>query len=792
MATATTDLLICKVVAILENEAASIAGVGDQVDEIKQELVFMKSFLEDVDGKKAHTQVEKAWVASGRDLADDVGDITDEFMYHVYEQESGGRFNKAEASLFHKEDELVGIEGKKQMLMGWLMDEGKHQIVVSVVGMGGSEKTTLVARTFTDDIVKSHFECYAWITVSQSYVIEDLFRRLIKEFYQARKEEVKADLNSMSYRELLEILVKYLEAKRYLVVLDDVWDIKLWEEIRLSFPDKQLGSRVMLTTRREDIASSVFGVESHVHRIQPLETNDAWELFCMKAFSSYHNKSCSPELQPLAREIVEKCEGLPLAIVALSGLMSSKKTFSEWSQVCNSLNWHLANNSLREPMKSILLLSFNDFPYRLKQCFLYCCLFPEDYLIVNNKLIRLWIAEGFVEHVKGFTTEQVAESYLMELIFRSMIQERHYDTEPACKMHDLMRELALSIAAKEKFCAAYDGSEIITEEIGAIRLSIQTTNGEIEQRTGMSRLRSFLIFPTDIFSFSFSKTSPFEFKFLRVLDMEDVPVDILPDYVMYLFSLRYLSLRRTRIKELPESIGQLRNLQSLDIRETNIQALPRGISKLLNLRHLLMNRYTRDYKIFRNLIGMKAPSNINMLKLQALSFIESEGNILRLIGKMTQLTTLGITNVKAKDEKDLCASLQEMKVLCLLDLRAANEEEFLQVDALSSPPPLLDRLFLSGKLEKVPHWFCSLKSLTFLGLRWSKLEEDLLPHIEALPSLRWLCLNNSYVGTEMCFRRGFVKLRYLELFGFSLLNKKQEVQELKFLPSLSQEEPVLV
>ncbi|KAI5324795.1 hypothetical protein L3X38_033868 [Prunus dulcis] len=659
--------------------------------------------------------------------------------------------NKAEASLFHKEDELVGIEGKKQMLMGWLMDEGKHQIVVSVVGMGGSEKTTLVARTFTDDIVKSHFECYAWITVSQSYVIEDLFRRLIKEFYQARKEEVKADLNSMSYRELLEILVKYLEAKRYLVVLDDVWDIKLWEEIRLSFPDKQLGSRVMLTTRREDIASSVFGVESHVHRIQPLETNDAWELFCMKAFSSYHNKSCSPELQPLAREIVEKCEGLPLAIVALSGLMSSKKTFSEWSQVCNSLNWHLANNSLREPMKSILLLSFNDFPYRLKQCFLYCCLFPEDYLIVNNKLIRLWIAEGFVEHVKGFTTEQVAESYLMELIFRSMIQERHYDTEPACKMHDLMRELALSIAAKEKFCAAYDGSEIITEEIGAIRLSIQTTNGEIEQRT----------------------------------DMEDVPVDILPDYVMYLFSLRYLSLRRTRIKELPESIGQLRNLQSLDIRETNIQALPRGISKLLNLRHLLMNRYTRDYKIFRNLIGMKAPSNINMLKLQALSFIESEGNILRLIGKMTQLTTLGITNVKAKDEKDLCASLQEMKVLCLLDLRAANEEEFLQVDALSSPPPLLDRLFLSGKLEKVPHWFCSLKSLTFLGLRWSKLEEDLLPHIEALPSLRWLCLNNSYVGTEMCFRRGFVKLRYLELFGFSLLNKvtieKGAMPNLEFL-----------
>ncbi|PQM33192.1 disease resistance protein RPM1 [Prunus yedoensis var. nudiflora] len=115
--------------------------------------------------------------------------------------------------------------------------------------MGGSRKTTLVARTFKDEIVKRHFESYGWITVSQSYVIEDLLRRLIKEFHKAKKEEVPADMNA-----------------RYLVVLDDVWDVHLWEKIRFSFPDKQLGSRVMLTTRREDIASSSFGVESHVHR----------------------------------------------------------------------------------------------------------------------------------------------------------------------------------------------------------------------------------------------------------------------------------------------------------------------------------------------------------------------------------------------------------------------------------------------------------------------------------------------------------------------------------------------
>ncbi|BFG35588.1 hypothetical protein CerSpe_218620 [Prunus speciosa] len=772
------DLFIDKFVAILESEAASIAGVGDQVDEITRELEFMKAFLADADGgNKAHTQVEEVWIRSVRDLANDVENIIDEFMYHVYEQQIGGRFsrwihktihfpkhlwykrkianklqkiamtiraipernqrygggaavegkstssedirrwvqNQAESSLYHKEDELVGIEGDKNLLMGWLMNKEQRQTVVSVVGMGGSGKTTLVARIFKDEIVKRHFECYAWITVSQSYVIEDLLRRLIKEFRKAKKEVVPADMNAMNYNELLEILVNYLETKRYLVVLDDVWDVHFWDKIRFSFRDKQLGSRVMLTTRREDIASSSFGVESHVHKIQPLERGDAWELFSMKAFSSYPNKSCSTEILPLARELVEKCEGLPLAIVALSGLMSSKKSLTEWSTIYNSLNWHLTNNPLLEPMKSILLFSFNDLPYRLKQCFLYCSLFPEDHVIVITRLVALWIAEGFVEHVEGLTPEEVAYSYFMELIFRNMLQQRFRGSLPACKMHDLLREIALSIAKEEKFCAIHDGSETI-EETGALRLSIQTTNGEIGSCT-----------------------------------------------------------------ELPESIGQLGNLQTLDIKGTKIEALPRGISKLLNLRHLLVGR-----SIYGKIIGVRIPSSISkMKKLQYLVCIKSEGNIIRLIGNMTQLSALGITNVKERDEEDLCASIQEMKVLSYLSLFVADGEEFLRVDVLSSPPPYLVTLGLVGKLEKVPHWFCSLHSLKYLNLRGSRLEEDLQPHIEALPSLHFLGLDNVSVRKELCFNRGFAKLWYLQFRNLALLNKitieKGAMPNLEFL-----------
>ncbi|CAL2275850.1 unnamed protein product [Prunus armeniaca] len=199
MASAATDLLSGKVVGILESEASSIVGVRDQVDEIKQELISMKSFLKDAEGKKPQTEGGETWVASVRDLAYNVEDIIDEFMYQMHEQQSGGRFasllrkticfpnhwnrgrfarwlhktihipnyrgrfasclhkalhipkklwyrHQIESYLYIKEDELVGTEDKKQILMGWLMNGEQQQAVISVVGMGGSGKTTLVAK----------------------------------------------------------------------------------------------------------------------------------------------------------------------------------------------------------------------------------------------------------------------------------------------------------------------------------------------------------------------------------------------------------------------------------------------------------------------------------------------------------------------------------------------------------------------------------------------------------------------------------------------------------------------
>ncbi|KAM4075707.1 hypothetical protein ACJW30_12G007800 [Castanea mollissima] len=825
MATAIINLLINN---ILSTEASLLWGVGDAIDDLKDELRSMQSFLIDANMKEAESETEKTWVATVRDRVYNAEDIIDEFMYCINSQQiqegcswilhytiyfpktlwvrhqtatkiqkingiikgaiperkqrydsdrTKGTSSKdtqkwvvqhAESSHFFKEDDLVGIKEKRQSIMTLLMDKELHQTVISIVGMAGSGKTTLAANTYNNDDVRKHFNnCCAWITISQAYELEDILRSLIKEFPELRKEKNPEDLNSMNYRLLVKTLVNYLGKKRYLLVLDDVWDTNLLDEIKVPLQDSCLGSRIILTTRKEDVASYSMGGKHYKYYIKLLQDKEAWELFRKKAFTNCPNGSCPLELKSIVEELVGKCEGLPLAIASLGSLMYFKN-MSQWNEIKSNVNWSPSNNPKLEGVKSILLHSFNDLPYQLKHCFLFCSLFPEDHKIKRKRLIKLWMAEGFVEQAKGSTLEEVADSYLVELTFRNMLQvveTNEFGRPKRCKMHDLLRDLALSISVKEKFGSVHDAGEEM-KECKARRISIHKTDGELKSFTGMSKLRSFLVFNKSL------KTLPLGNKMLRVLDLEDAPIDELPDEVFKLFNLRYLNLRGTLLKKLPNSIGRLLNLKTLDIRDTQIEALPHGIGNLQNLLHLIMYRYTRNWNDFRYVNGTNVPTNISRLtNLQSVSAIESNGDLIRQIRSMTQLTRIGISNVKEANEMDLCLSIQNMKLLRYLFIMATNEDETLRMDSLSTPPPKLRFLMLARKLEKVPRWFLSLQSVTSLSLHWSRLEEDLLPHIAALPNLGRLALTNAYVGRQLCFNTGFLKLTILNICDFPQLNE---------------------
>ncbi|KAF9619512.1 hypothetical protein IFM89_007260 [Coptis chinensis] len=760
MADGAIEVLLRKLLSFLEEETSSLGGLRSEFNEMKRELESMKSFLNEADVRGAINQGVRTWVEQVRDVSYDVEDIIDEFMYHlggqsisktfirkttdslknlgmrrrmatklhdmnvqikaISERSNRYQYNHveptctrdtremrqqhAESSLFFKDENLVGIEEDKDILLRWLTDEGESQrAVMSVCGMGGSGKTTLVARTYNNQSVKQHFDCFASVTVTQTYLVQDLFRTLIRDFYQSRKDMVPNGLKSMDYRQLVEILVSYLQTKRYFVILDDVWSINLWREISVSLPEGGRRSRIILTTRNEEIASFSFGV---VHHIQPLKEQEAWALFCKTAFSNDSKYCCPKEVAVTARLIVARCQGLPLAIVAMGGIMSTKiKTEGEWRRICKSLNWELNNNPTLEMVKSILLLSYNDLSLSLRQCFLYCSVFPEDYLIKPKRLFRLWIAEGFIVARRGSTLEQVAEMYLMELASRNMIQiaEKNDQERPTiCRMHDLMRELALSISERENFSMVYDET-VATEVYRARRLLIHKGDSSIPFSVKMPQLRSFFLFVGNMFSASVSNVLPSGFRLLRVLDLQGAPIERLPDELVDLFNLRYLNLRETLVRDLPKSIGRLQNLQTLDVRDTGMKALPKGIVKLQNLRHLATYTLTyEDHFSYSLADAVQVPTDIWKLKnLRILNGILVTTDILKQIGNMTQLTKLGIANVREAHGKLLCTSIQKMKLLHTLSLVLIEGEETLRIDDIVSPPPLLGRINLLGKLEKI-------------------------------------------------------------------------------------------
>lgn len=143
----------------------------------------------------------------------------------------------------------MGIKYAKEKLVEWLLRKQPQRSVISVVGMGGLGKTTLVANTYKSQNLMKHFDYYAWITVSQTYIsVEDLLRTMIQELFRATMQAIPLDYSNMSYVHLVKVLVDYLEPKRYLIVLDDVWDINLWRQINVALPNGTHGSRVMLTT----------------------------------------------------------------------------------------------------------------------------------------------------------------------------------------------------------------------------------------------------------------------------------------------------------------------------------------------------------------------------------------------------------------------------------------------------------------------------------------------------------------------------------------------------------------
>ncbi|GMY30894.1 disease resistance protein RPM1-like [Fagus crenata] len=796
----------------LVQEARLLRGIHDEVESIKAELEMIQSFIRDADAradKEGMSNVARTWVRQAREKTFHIEDVIDEYILHITKHpqtrkrffpgdaipsmtqrhviaskiqdinnnlkvlrergESFG-FNSLEqgrpsydtrcdpwhdprmASLFIEENELVGIESPRNELIELLVKGQSNRTVISVVGIGGLGKTTLVKKVYDNEQVAPHFDCCAWITVSQSYKMEEILKNMIKDFYEARKEFPPKEIDTMEEKQLISKLRQYLLEQRYVVVFDDIWNISFWRHIKLALPDNKKGSRIVITTRSESVApSNIESPSYHVYKLSPLPLEVARELFCKKVFQREGGHG-PPELVEFSNGIIKRCGGLPLAIVTIGGLLSTKKKIaSEWCKFLGSLSSELESNPHLLDITKILSFSYQDLPYNLKACFLYFGMFPEDYVINCARLIRLWIAEGFVKEKQGLTLEDVAQDYLSQLIHRSMVQVAEFDfvgKTRSCRVHDMMREVTLSRSEELSFCHVSITNNSIFDGI-CRRLSIQNNaNPHLESITG-SKTRSILILRVDEVPDSFLTTCFANFKFMKTIDFEGAPIDYIPEEVGNLFHLKYLSLR-----------------------DTKVEKLPNGLSKLRYLAAYFEDNDT-EYNInFRQ--GVTIHSGIGCLQsLQKLFNIEANNAaLIEELGSLGQLRKLEISKLKRENGIALCTTLMKMSHLQSLVISATSEEEFLELQLMSSPPPLLQTLSLRGVLEKFPEWIPKLKSIVRIYLIYSRLMDDPFKVLQGLPNLMYLWLHDGYEGVQLHIEGGgFQKLKSLGLRNLRGLNR---------------------
>ncbi|KAH0652146.1 hypothetical protein KY289_029824 [Solanum tuberosum] len=325
------------------------------------------------------------------------------------------------SNVMNDDDDIVGFEDDTKIIIRHLIRGTSELDVIPIVGMGGKGKTTCAKKLYNNDIIVSHFDVRAWGIISQTYnrieLLQDIFSQVTGS--KGEKDDV-----------LAEMLKKKLTVKRYLIVLDDMWDGKAWDDLRLCFPDVGNRSRIVLTTRLEKVAKQA------KHHTDPyylpfLKPDESLKLLQKKVFQQ---EGCQPELQDVSQAVAERCKGLPLVIILVAGIIKRKKMEVSW--------WDE--------------LSYNNLPDHLKPCLLYMGMFLEDARIPVSKLISLWIAEDFVQNIESI--EEAAEGYLMELISSNMVMvsKRGYKVK-YCQVHDVVLHFCLEKSRNEKFMLAVKG-----------------------------------------------------------------------------------------------------------------------------------------------------------------------------------------------------------------------------------------------------------------------------------------------------------------------------------------------
>ncbi|KAL3501830.1 hypothetical protein ACH5RR_036279 [Cinchona calisaya] len=517
----------------------------------------------------------------------DVQKIGDEQMYNMQNLNARAKFSHAHPSQPNTssiDEVIVGFKDEAETIIDRLTRGSKQLDIVSIAGMPGLGKTTLAKKIYNDPSVQYHFNKCAWCYVSQEYKSRELLLSILHDI-----GGINDKISEMGIDDLVEHLWRCLKGQRYLIVLDDIWDIKAWDILKGSFPDDYKGSRIVFTSRNHNL-SSLAKPDCSPHLLRLFSDEESWELLQQKLF---HKDGCPPTFSVIGEQIAKNCKGLPLAVAVIAGLLARTDfDINWWKHVAHSLSSRLAD----EGCLDILELSYKYLPDYLKPCFLYLGAFRQDKVIKVQKLSQLWIAEGFIKKSGVKCVEDVAE-YLNDLISRSLIIVRDRSSKggiKTCHLHDLLRDLCLSKVKEENFLQALDESAVSNYSSNPrmydqYRLCIHSEwEPFMESRPTGQYVHSLLWSADYSWKEHYDVSSLFNsFKFLHVLDMVTIFLNCsFPEEITLVVHLTYLAIRGY-VRYVPTTIANLWNLQTLIVKEGGYDVfIPKTIWMMKSLRHV--------------------------------------------------------------------------------------------------------------------------------------------------------------------------------------------------------------
>ncbi|XP_027082330.2 putative disease resistance protein RGA3 [Coffea arabica] len=610
---------------------------------------------------------------------------------------------------------MIGRADNESKIVKMLLSPSEKVVsCLSITGMGGLGKTTLAKLIYNNKQIDGHFDIKIWVCVSKKVPIEELFKLIL---VQLTKEKVKVDDRNVIVGEIQN----QLEGKRYFLVLDDVWDDNqaLWDDFftTLKGLNPTNVSWCLVTTRLGPVAHSVSRVlrmmENERYPLGKLPDDHCWSIVKEKVVGGEEEPD---ELKAIKERVIKRCDGLPLAASVIGGLLSLKRK-EEWRSILENRLSSLSGDG--DGVMQILKFSFDNLPSPyIKKCFAYWSIFPKDTEMRGDKLIELWMAEGFLQADinSQMMMEEIGMNCLRILLQSLLFEEtRSYEETHYYKLHDLVHDLAESMSKSTK--VINNGDAQIIDNSNQIRYLAVDSAGGREDTEKLFENISTSLHTLFIVNGDLSGDMLMKLKNLYVLNLSRARrTQELPVSIGKLIHLRYVNLSWAAISILPDSLCKLYNLQTLMLSYSEVKVLPKGMCDLISLRHL---HYDNNYKEFQMPLEMG-----RLTCLQTLEFFKVGREKGRRIGELGNLKNLRgrleIRNLELVKNKEGAeeAKLSEKANLFRLVLEWARDREgdtYNDEDVLDGlrPHPNLEELVICDFMgDQFPRWLMDLPTTT--------------------------------------------------------------------------------